>query len=187
MTRTNDSESALETKTGWSVVVVYEDAATRERAVAFCDQLVSRFWAKCEFDMSWWPFTLLSQAPATEEAAERAAQADLIVFSVTPEGDFPLLVKAWVESWLNRRGEREGMLVGLIEQDADTGYREGPKHHYLRKAAHYGAMDYLTQVPPDISRSIPDSLDSYTERADQVTSLLDGILHQQAPPPQLSP
>jgi hypothetical protein len=48
-------------------------------------------------------------------------------------------------------------------------------------------MDYLTQVPQDIARAFPDSLDSYTRRADQVTSILDGILHQQAPPPHLVP
>ena len=187
MTRTNDSGSVLETKTGWSVVVVYEDAATRERAVTFCDQLVSRYWAKCEFDVSWWPFTMLDQAAAAKEAVERAAQADLIVFSATPEGDFPPPVKAWVESWLNQRGEREGMLVGLMEPGADAGNREGQKHHYLRKAAHHGAMDYLTRVPPDTCFSIPDSLESYTERACQVTSLLDDILHQQLSPPHLSP
>ena len=41
-------------------------------------------------------------------------------------------------------------------------------------------MDYLTHVPQDIARAIPDSLDSYSKRADQVTSLLDEILRQQA-------
>jgi hypothetical protein len=186
MTRTNEDGSVLETKAGWSVVVVYEDATTRERAVTFCDQLVSQYWETYEFDVSWWPFTLLNAAPATEEAAEKAAQADLIVFSATPEGDFPLPVKAWVERWLSRRGEREGMLVGLMEQLADGGDQEGAKHCYLRKAARRGAMDYLTRVPPDISLAIPDSFDAYTERAAQVTSLLDGILHQPPPPPRLS-
>jgi hypothetical protein len=187
MISTTENGAGLETKAALSVVVVYEDAAARECAVTFCDQLVSRFWAKCAFDVSWWPFALLNQAPATEEAAERAAQADLIVLSATPEGDFPLPVKAWVETWLNQRGDREGTLVGLMEPVAGAGDREGPKHHYLRKAAHRGSMDYLTQVPPDITRSIPDSLDSYTERADQVTSLLEDILHQPPPPPHLSP
>jgi len=186
MTRTNENGSVLETKTDWSVVVVYEDAATRERAATFCDQLVSRYWAECEFDVSWWAVTLLDQAVAAKDAAQRAARADLIVFSTTPEGDFPLPVKAWVGNWLNQRGEREGMLVCLMEPGADAGNREGPKHHYLRKAAHHGAMDYLTKVPPDTSLSIPDSLESYTERACQVTSLLDDILHQQPPPPLLS-
>jgi len=187
MTRTNENGAGLETKAAWSVVVVYEDAAARECAVTFCDQLVSRFWAKCEFDVSWWSFALLDQPPATEEAAERATQANLIVFSATPEGDFPLPVKAWVQSWLNQRGDREGLLVGLMEQVAGPGDREGQKHQYLRKAAHHGAMDYLTQVPPGISLSIPDSLESYTARAHQVTSLLDDILHQPPPPPHLSP
>ena len=187
MTRTNESGAVLEPKAAWSVVVVYEDAAARERAVTFCDQLVSRFWAKCEFDVSWWPFALLNQAPAKEEAAERAAQADLIVFSATPEGDLPQPVKAWVETWLNHRGDREGKLVGLVERVVGASVLEGQKHLYLRQVAHHGAMDYLTKVPPDISLSIPDSLDSYTERAYQVTSLLDDILHQQPPPPQLLP
>jgi hypothetical protein len=48
-------------------------------------------------------------------------------------------------------------------------------------------MDYLTKVPPDISFSFPESFESYTERACQVTSLLDDILHQQLSPPHLSP
>jgi hypothetical protein len=46
-------------------------------------------------------------------------------------------------------------------------------------------MDYLMQVPHDIALEVPDSLDYYSKRAEQVTSLLDGILHQQAPPPHL--
>ena len=187
MAGTNENGARLETKAACSVVVVYEDAASRERAVTFCDLLVSRFWAKCEFNVSWWSFALLDQAVAAKDAGERAARADLIVFSATPEGDFPLPVKAWVESWLNQRGDREGMLAGLMEPVAGADDREGEKHHYLRNAAHHGALDYLTQVPQDISRSIPDSLDSYTERADQMTSLLDDILHQQPPPPHLLP
>jgi hypothetical protein len=187
MTSTNETGSGLEKKASWSVVVVYEDGTARERAVTFCDQLVSRFWAKCEFDVSWWSFALLDQAPANEAAAQRATQADVVVFSTTPEGDFPQPVKAWLEAWIGQRGDREGMLVGLIEQAAGAGDWEGQKQHYLRKAAHHGAMDYLTQVPPDLALSIPDSLDSYTERADQVTSLLDDILHQPPPPPRLSP
>ena len=187
MTRTNENGARLEAKAAWSVVVVYEDAAARERAVGFCDQLVNRFWAKCDFDVSWWPFTVLEKADSAREAAEKAAHADLIAFSSNPEGDFPRPVKTWIETWLTQRGDREGMLIGLLEPVVGAGSREGQKHYYLRNAAHQGAMDYLTQVPQDISRSIPDSLDSYTQRADQVTSLLDDILHQQPPPPHLLP
>ncbi len=183
MTKQNENGARLEEKTAWSVVVLYEDAAARDRAVGFCDQMVSRFWAKCELDVSWWSFTLLEQAHPAKAAAEKAAGADLILFSAVPEGEFPLPVKAWIETWLNQRGQREGVLVGLMEPAAGICGPEGPKHHYLRHTAHRGALDYLTHVPQDISGSMPDSLDRYAKRADQFTSLLNGILRQRPPPP----
>ena len=185
MTRTNESGNRLGAKATWSVVVVYEDAAARERAVGFCDRLVDRFWAKCDFEVGWWAFTMLEETSSAKEAALKASCADLILFAATPEGDFPLALKAWIETWLNKRGDREGMLVGLMDSLADPAGREGQKHHCLRNAAHHGAMDYLTHVPQDIAFAMPDSLDSYTQRADQVTSLLNDILHQQSPPPNL--
>jgi hypothetical protein len=178
--------STNENRAGWSVVVVHEDTAARERAVGFCDQLVGRFWQECEFEVSWCPFASLEEAASAQEAAEKAARADLILFSAASEGDFPRAVKAWIEAWLHQRGEREGMLIALMEPAGDVSSREGPRHWCLRDAAHHGAMDYLTHVPLDLVRSMPESLESYTERADQVTSLLDGILHQQSPPPNLS-
>ena len=165
-----------------SVVVVYEHDTARERAVAFCDQLVGKFWALFEFDVSWWSFALLDKAASATEAAGKAASADVVAFAISPEGDLPRPVKDWMETWLTQRGECEGILVGLLGTEIEGGEREVPKHHYLRQAAHRGSMDYLTQVPQDMARAIPDSLDSYTQRADQVTGLLDGILHQQVPP-----
>jgi hypothetical protein len=185
MTRTDENGARFEAKANWSVVVVYEDAAARERAVCFCDQLVSRFWPQCDFNVSWWPFAMLERADSAREAAEKAVRGDVIVFATTQEGDFPRAIKSWIETWLHQRGDREGMLVALFEPSEGVGSREGQKHHCLRNVAHHGAMDYLTQVPQDLSRSIPDSLDSFTQRADQVTSLLEGILRQQAPPPHL--
>jgi hypothetical protein len=64
--------------------------------------------------------------------------------------------------------------------------REAQKHRYLRQIAHRGSMDYLTQLPLSLSRLVPESLDSYTQRAVQVSSVLDEILHHQAPPPVLT-
>ena len=183
MTRNNEYKARSEPKAAWSVVVVYEDAAAREQAVDFCDQLVKRFWATFEFDVSWWSFSLLQTEHVAMEAAEKAAQADLIILASLREEDFPVHVPKWVESWLRRRGEREGILAGLIGQGTATSVGGATKHYYLRQIAHRGAMDYLTQVPQSISRSIPESAESYTRRAAQVTSVLDEILHQQEPPP----
>jgi hypothetical protein len=185
MTRTSENVAPLEPKAACSIVVVHEDLAARARAMEFCDQCIGRFWERFEFEANWWSFAMLEEPNAANDAAEKAIRADLILFSATAEGDFSRPIKTWIETWLSRRGEREGALVGLLEPPTDAGGCEGQKHHYLRLTAQRGAMDYLTQVPQTISRSIPDSLDSYTRRADQVTSLLDDILHQHAPPPSL--
>jgi hypothetical protein len=88
-----------------------------------------------------------------------------------------------VDTWLGQRGDREGLLIGLLKSAAVASGREGLKHNYLRNVAHRASMDYLTEAPKEIARTIPDSLDSYSQRADQVTHLLDDILHQQNPPP----
>lgn len=188
MTSSTENEARLEEKTAWSVVVVYEDAAAREQAVDFCDQLVKRFWARFEFDVNWWSFGLLAQEATAAEAAERAARADLVILSSLRQGDFPLPVKEWIETWLACRGDREGMLAGLVDPMAGglSSGRETEKHQYLRRIAHRGAMDYLTQVPQNIWHSIPESVDSYTQRAAQVSGVLDEILHHQAPVPGLS-
>jgi hypothetical protein len=185
MTRTNEENERLESKSACSVVVAYEDPAARERAVGFCDQLVGRFWTQVEFDVSWWSFASLEEAAGSRDAVQKAAQADFIILSAAPAGDFPAPVKAWIETSLGMRGEREGVLAGLTGTADGLHAEDGPKHLYLRRAAHLAGMDYLTHVPSDMSRAIPDSLEAYTERADQVTSLLDSILSQPAPPPQL--
>jgi hypothetical protein len=177
----------VSTKAAWAVAVVYEDASARERAMDFCDQLVGRFWARFEFEVSWWPFSLIEQPGPATEAASKAARADLVVVAATPEGDFPLHLNAWLDTWLRQRGEREGVLVGLMEAAESPHFRQGPKHRCLRNMAHRGAMDYLTHLPQDLGRTIPDSLDSYTSRAELVTGLLDEILHQPVPPPSPLP
>ena len=43
ITMAESIERVVETRTAWSVVVVYEDTMTRELAVKFCDHLVERF------------------------------------------------------------------------------------------------------------------------------------------------
>jgi hypothetical protein len=172
-------------KANWSVAVVYEDAGMREGAVTFCDHLVARFWTECELDVGWWSFAHLQEPGSAKEAQQKAAKADMIVFATCAEGEIPLEVRAWVEAWLGRRGEREGALVGLLGRGVNQVGEMAGKHVYLRNVAHRGGMDYLTGLPESISHPIPDSLESLSERADRITSVLDEILHHHSPPPQL--
>src|SRR5690348_11733186 len=101
-------------KATWSVVILFEDKPARERAVKFCDQLVERHWARCEFRMSWLSFSALSDPNAARDAGARIRGADIVVFAARPNGDIPSAVVEWVEVWLANDRDREGTLAGLI-------------------------------------------------------------------------
>jgi len=168
-----------------SVVILFEEAQAREKAVKFCDQLVERFWAEREFNLTWLPFSALSDPDSAREAHVKAYSADMIVFATRPEIPVPPAVTDWVARCLANRRNREGTLAAVIDSGPVLQVRNSENDAWLRNLAHRAGMDYLTEVPQNIDRPIPDSLDSYSERARYVTSLLHEILHQPAHPPTL--
>lgn len=169
------------------VVVVYENPAIREYAVRFCERVAAEQGCAPMSEVIWWSFQVLGNAVAGRDAAQKAARADMVVFALHARGDLPDGIKWWIESWLNKRGEREGALVGLLVRE-EAPYHMAPfREIYLRNIALRAGMDYLCHAAPTTPKAIPDSLDSFSERAGQMTSVLDKILHTrpQTPPPML--
>jgi hypothetical protein len=168
-----------------SVVVVYEDAGAQEAAVAFCDRLVQKFWVEHGFEVSWWPLVRLQESRQAEEAGRKAAEACVVVFAVEPQRELPGWIKRWTEQWGAQRQEREGALVLLGAHSAESGAAPVEPHCFLRQLAHQSGMDFLTEVPQNLSFGESDSPEACAERARQIGSVLDGILHQVTPPPRL--
>jgi hypothetical protein len=176
----------LTMKSKWSVLALYEDADARHLAVEFCDGLVHRFWAESGFDLSWCDWNGLDHPISASEAAKKAHEADLIVVALSGQRIIPQHVKGWLDLAVQGRGEREGILVGLPDAQPGDDAAGAARQMYLRKLAHQAGMDYLTAVPQSLPTRIPESADSYNQRATQVTSVLDKILsHTCAPPPLL--
>jgi hypothetical protein len=182
MTETKEKQPEFDAKEQWVIVVVYEDGGSRDHAVEFFDELTSQIGPQAEFDVSWWAFAMLRNGGANHDAARKAAVADMIVFALRPGGDLPHEIKSWIEASMVQRGEREGAVVGLMEGEPAPCAAACLKEVYLRRVAHRSGMDYLSHAAPTAARAIPDSLDSYQERAGQITSVLDEILHTQPPP-----
>ena len=163
-------------------VVVYETTPARELAMEFCSHRAGEQM----LNIHWYSFELLRDRDAAARAATKARLADLILFSMTHEGDFPDEIKLWIERWMARRHDREGALVGLVvDRPQNVSTLASLKEVYLRHAATSVGMDYLSHAMPTAWKAMPDSLDSFSQRAGQVTSLLDEIL--QKPPPQPPP
>jgi len=97
--------------------VIYETPDIREHALKFCDRIAEEEKSALVREMNWWSFSLLGNPMAAGDAARKAAEADMVVFAMEADGDLPEKIKLWIESWLNRRGEREGALVGLLSRE----------------------------------------------------------------------
>lgn len=159
------------------IVVVYEDNATRECVLRSAQQLGDAACGDLGLEIHWCPFSLLEEASSADDAANKAVNADVIIFAVAPGGDLPQEAKLWIEKWIGKRREREGALVGLVDRQSASDDLACLKEIYLRHVAHRAGMDYLSNVSLKLFKAIPDSLDSYSERAGHVTSVLDEILH----------
>lgn len=180
---TNQSEAPVPNST--CVVVLYEGPAIREHAVRFCERLAQE-QKSTAVEMNWWSFHLLAHPALAGDAVQKAADADVVIFAMDGSGDLPDEIKLWIERWLNKRGEREGALVGLLNCQDGTRDVASFREIYLRHTARRAGMDYLSQGAPTVTKAIPDSIDSFSERAGQVTSVLDNILHKHPPrPPRL--
>ena len=168
-----------------SAVILYETRASRKRALEFWYHLAHQYEPSEELIVDMISFAQLTRAEEARRTAPKAATADYIVFAVSAEGDVSDEIRSWIESWLGMRDAREGAMVGLIEGHRDPGATAGSKEIYFRHIAHRAGMDYLSQSPPAVKKAMPDSLDSYRERARHITSVLNTILDTSSPPSRL--
>jgi hypothetical protein len=179
------SSSQLEERASRCVVVIYENPAIREHAVRFCERLAEEHKSST-VEMNWWSFQFLSRPELASEAVQKAARAEVVVFAMEAAGDLPQEIKLWMERWLNKRGEREGALVGLLNREEGAHEMVSFREMYLRHAARRASMDYLSQSVPTAMRAMPDSIDSFCERAGRKTSVMDAILQKRPhSPPRL--
>jgi hypothetical protein len=163
------------------ILVLCENDHCRPAAVAFCDRLVKRFWTSCEFDVTWLYFDDLAEQAKFDTAVNQAVSAPMLIFSMRPGSAVSREVQAWAEVWIGQRREREGSIVAVGDPGHIAAGGVSQNFVYLRSLAHRAGLDYLTELPETIGQNIPDGLEAYPERAQQVTSVLDQILQRKVP------
>lgn len=171
-----------ETRESWSVTVLYEDTDVRQRAMRMCDHLMRQFWSDIEFDFNWWRFSFLADPILARQAGRHLMDADVIIFAARRENELSPAITNWLESHLETRGVREGAFIALFGQEDEQPKAGSRKDLYLRALAQRIGMDYLTEPPVALPGGLPDSLDMFSERAEEHTSIMDGILQREVPP-----
>jgi hypothetical protein len=130
------------------VAVVYDDVASRVRAIHLSENLASRFEGDLDFNFTWWNVRFLKDPQISSLAEEAVAEADLVLFSISQAAEPAPALKDWIKRWLSRRQSDEGALAVLLDQSTASKDQITPLESYLRKVAEGGHMDFLPRMMP---------------------------------------
>lgn len=155
-----------------SIVVLYDGYRSRARAMSACDYLVKQFWPEVEVKFHWWRTDFLSDLTLAKVAAENVVVADFLIISSESGGELSPALESWFESWLDRRGEREGALVDLVSSPRSPG-----RELFLREIGRRGRFDYLTAIPDESGSALNSDLP-----AKRVSSVRDDVFGETRPP-----
>lgn len=183
MNVTSQIDERFDQKEICTVVVVYEDAPTRQRALAACDLLMQQLWSQVEFELHWWRADFLENKAMAHAAAAQAADADFLIVCSNSENVMSPALKEWFESWIEDRHGRDGALLDLTESNRTATATTQSIQTFLRSIAQRAMLDYFTTTPRTVTGTLPSSLEEAGRRASQISSVLDEILNQPPRPP----
>jgi hypothetical protein len=128
-------------------LVVYEDAAAYDLAMEICGGAMARFEAELPFAFSFWKLKDLNDPVSAHWAAEAAAHADIILFSL-PGRDLTPETNRWLDACVQARTKAEGALALVVTEPQGAGLAVGALLSRLQFAAHRLRMDFLPLLPP---------------------------------------
>ncbi|HEY2951640.1 MAG TPA: hypothetical protein VGK40_03600 [Verrucomicrobiae bacterium] len=149
--KTADEGFPPETRAKVSVVVTYEDTATRDRAISVCDGMFAQLGPQTDCEISWWRFSYLHDPALAAQAAAAAAQAGLILFSTHAGAGLPQHVRDWIELWAGHKSTQPSALAALIGMVGDAQQGLTPIHYYLQSVANRAGMDFMPHAAIPLS------------------------------------
>ena len=144
LSRSTPGFLSLEPKQTISVVMVYEDYATGLRAKRLYDELCRQLEPDCELNQSMWKFEVLGVPRLGTVAAEEAAEADMIIVSMSGENELPKTVADWLETWLGEKVGQSSALVTLFDETEEEENQCETIQWHLRQVARRGGMSFFS-------------------------------------------
>lgn len=187
MDRTEDQSARgnahWEPKYPFDLVVAYEDIATRNHALRLYDSIAKQLLDDYDFQCSWWKLDFLQSPPLFEQAADTAADSNMLVLSLRESHRLPETIDRWMEAIIQRRDYRKTALVALICNLAPDKIQGAPVVTALHRFAHQANMDFFCNTFNLPKETTDISFDRIDARVHTVTPLLNEILHHRMPLP----
>jgi hypothetical protein len=176
MTNKTFHEAAAGTKP-WRVFVGYDNPQTHQRASDVCNLIAHKFWPEIEFELQPCELGLLSDADYQARAVASAAQASIIIIASATQEHSLWQLHGWLESVRANRHGREGVVIGLLDEEAPDELRD-TLEFALRRFAHQAGLDYLNHAPHCLVMSAREETESLGPRETEVGGVMEEILAQ---------
>lgn len=88
--------------------MIYDDAASRGRAIELCDRLIHHFWQELQFRVNWWKSAHLDDADIAPAAAWSVRHAQIVIFSAVNRSELPAAQQTWLQAALANPGKTAG-------------------------------------------------------------------------------
>lgn len=165
-----------EPKYPFDLVVAYEDTTTRNRAMQLYDHLAQELLDDYDFQCSWWKLDHLDNPGICEQAADAAAEANMIIVSLRGDQGLPTVFHRWLEGWLSRRGDQKSALVLLLGDNGER--RDQPRRLrlQLQQAARQARMDFFVHAYDLPETGTPYATESRAPQAQRANPVPEEVL-----------
>jgi len=123
--------------------VLYDTPLMQSASAIVCDELRASFRADLDVHTVWSHFQHLADIHYSREAAEVAAQADIVILATTCEGVLPGTVARWLGSWICQHHKPDTAFCGLFLQEPQKGDLAPPLAPLLRAAAELTGREWI--------------------------------------------
>jgi hypothetical protein len=137
------SSSISSRKSAVKIFVVYDSDLSRDRARQMENDLGRRLGCSFDFSVSSWKLKSLWHPKMVRMAADAAAKAEIILFSLVSGGELPQAVKNWLGNVLINNPAHKVCLLALLETGGTFGPRLSPAEVYVSNLSSKIGVDCL--------------------------------------------
>jgi len=136
--------------------VFYDTLVMRSAAAIVCDQLLASFCADLHVHTLWSDFQHLADKHYSREAAEVAAQSDVVILATMSHDTLPGTVARWLGSWICQHHKPDAMFCGLFLQQEGDELHLPPVAGLLEATARLIGREWLTGwVRTQVESNVP--------------------------------
>jgi len=139
--------------------VLYDSPVMQTAAAMVCDQMQAAFEVDLEVHVLWSHFQHLADEHYAREAAEVAAQSDVVIVATECQNALPGAVARWLGAWMCQHHKPDTAFCGLFLDRMDQQDRLPPVAAMLGAAAELTGREWLTgavrrQPSPAVGKTV---------------------------------